>query len=147
VTTPYVAACAAIGAHPAHPEWWTTAQRAGYRAIQLARFRSRWRRLGATGYPALVRAQSGREALIHEVRLEVARALAPPPTQPWAHCACHRMRFVTNTMTKEPHEAIDDDDLALWRARDRAARQGIPRRAAVALAYIEQFRPRGGGHA
>jgi hypothetical protein len=138
----YGALCESFGANPAHPEWWTAPQRAAYRAGRLAAFRAHWRRMMELDHPAIIRAQHGRTALINDVRLDLARALAAPPSRPWAHCRCHRMRHVTARITPEPPDAIDDEDLAVWRARDRTARAGIARPVAVALAYLDTFAPR-----
>jgi hypothetical protein len=135
-----------VGANPAHPELWIAGQRAGYRRFMLDRFRAHWRRMIALDYPAMVRAQSGRAALINEVRLELAHAIAPPPSQPWRHCRCHPMRFHLNVMTRQPEDEVRGEDLIVWRARDRATRAPLSHKTAVALCYLEQFRPRGGGH-
>lgn len=133
-----------IGACPAHPQLWTAPQREAYQAWMLANFRARWHRLVVMGYPELVRAQSGREALLRQVREELALARLPAPSQPWAHCACHRQRFCLGDQTPELEQAIDDEDVALWRSRDREARMCLPQGVARALAYIETFAPKNG---
>lgn len=137
----FAAFAESIGANPAHPDMWTDAQRAAYRAWQVGRFKAHWRWLIRLGQPDLIRQQSGRAALINEVRRDWAAAMAPPPTHPWKSCRCHRQRFVDPTMTPDYRDAVDDEDVAVWRARDRATRQTMPRTMAVALCYLESFRP------
>lgn len=63
------------------PWEWDDVALAEYRDWKLARFRAHVRHYRDCGQWDLIRAQSGREALIRLVREELDDALAPPPTQ------------------------------------------------------------------
>jgi hypothetical protein len=89
----YVAWCEMLGLNAYHPAEWTDADRLTVIRWKLNRFRRRWRWLMAHGHPALVRAQSGRRALIDQVREELRAALAPIPSRPYKVCPCHPARL------------------------------------------------------
>lgn len=63
------------------PAEWDDVALAEYRDWRIARFRAHVRHFRDLGQWDLIRAQSGREALIRMVRAELDEALAPPPTQ------------------------------------------------------------------
>lgn len=63
------------------PAEWDAAAHADYRAWTLARFRAHVRHYRDRGQWALIRRQSGRDALIRTVREALDQALAPPPPQ------------------------------------------------------------------
>ncbi|MCI0548862.1 MAG: hypothetical protein L0027_16465 [Candidatus Rokubacteria bacterium] len=90
----YAAFCEFLGLNPHHPEDWGADDRALVDRWRLGQFRARWRWLQAMGHPDRVRRQTGRAALIAEVRAELAEALAPLPTAPWrGRCPCHPVRL------------------------------------------------------
>lgn len=142
----YVEWCDAHELNAYHPETWTDADRAMFRAWRLERFRAKWRWLRDRGDLALRVAMWQRDRMLADVRADLDAVLGPVPTRAWRTCPCHRQRFYTPTITPPPEEAIDDDDVAVWRARDRAARMTTSRRLAVALAYLDTFRPKEDPH-
>ena len=87
----YTAWCHANRANAHHPEHWSADLVHRYHVHAITVFKTRWRRLLADGDVALIRAQSGREYLLREVRDELRRAMeGPPPRSPWsAACPCH----------------------------------------------------------
>jgi hypothetical protein len=82
-----------LDVNPYHPESWPPDVQAEVARWRLAQFRAHWRWMSARGMPALIRAQSGREALLRQVRAELDAARAPLPTRVYRHCPCHRRRF------------------------------------------------------
>lgn len=143
----YAAWAEAHGLNPWHPERWTPDEQAAFRAWRLARFRAKWRWRRDVGDVALRRA-ANRSRLLSDVRADLEIALGPPLARsPWKRCPCHRQRFVTSAITPSPEEAIDDDDLAAWRAQDRENRQQLSAKLARALAYLDTFAPKGVTHA
>ncbi len=136
----YAEFCEGAGLNPYHPEGWTAAEQATFRAWRLEAFRAKWRFLRERGDVAHRVAMGQRARLLADVRQDLDRALGPAPCRsPWRTCPCHRQRFVSPDITPDVWEAVDDEDVAAWRAGDRAARQDLPRRTAVALTYLDTF--------
>lgn len=71
--------------NPDRPERWPEAAKAAFMAEKLRRFKMRWQWQMALGQPQIIREQSGRDALIREVRREIQDALAPCPTSLGLH--------------------------------------------------------------
>jgi hypothetical protein len=89
----YVAWCQMLGLNAYHPAEWTEAERTTVIRWKVEKFRARWRWRMRHDYPALVRTQSGRRALIDQVREELRQALAPIPSRPYKTCPCHPHRL------------------------------------------------------
>ena len=131
--------CEGRGISAAHPHEWAPVDRRAYRRWRLGKFREHWRWLMQMGQPAIIRQQQGREALIRQVRAELAEALDPVPSQPWRLCRCHPHGFTRDRLTGA--EAIPSEALAAWVAQDPFTRAGFDPRTQRALAYIESFAP------
>ena len=71
--------CEAEGLNVDNPRCWPDAARAAFMAEKKRRFTLRWRWLSAVGQPEIIRNQSGRAALINEVRRDLDDALSPIP--------------------------------------------------------------------
>lgn len=67
--------------HSLVPAEWDAQAHADYRAWRLARFRLHVQHYQRLGQWELIRAQSGRDVLIRQLRAELDAALAPPPPQ------------------------------------------------------------------
>jgi len=89
------------------------------------------------GDPAMIRQQSGRAALIRQVREEVEWALRPAPTQPYGAPGWPLRKRPEGKVEPLP---ITDEAVAEWVAAHPFVRSAHKPGVARALAFLDTFR-------
>ncbi len=105
---------------------------------KLARFRSHWRWFRDIGQVDLIRQQSGRDALIRQVREDLLEALAKEPTQLYGVRRGWPTRRDVQGAKPLP---ITDEQVRAWVAENPFLREGFAPATQKALAFIETFNP------
>jgi hypothetical protein len=105
---------ALLGLNPYHPGRWSAEDHEQVLRWRLAQFRAHWKWMSAQGQPALIRQQSGRAALIREVKDDLRRALSPLPGNTYKHCPCHPHRFGGDGKRRSEGEPWDVDRPTGW---------------------------------